>query len=452
MPARKRTATSPTPALRTSKRQRVKPARTPQVVSNSTPPPRKPKPAKAPKLTPEEAAEKEREELVAAITQAQSEFQEERAKTHGAPYRDAELYLQDPYMYRPLGEGEPTELSGDEMIVCMAENVLFRLPRPALIDVAQLFADMFSIPFPPGEDVDGRTDDHPVVLHGIGAEGLRQAIGYQLTGGARDTCHACVHMLVFAHRTGGYDLYEQTALLLANNFVTLEPPWARQPRRAYCGQYHSQPRQPYGSIGLQCYDNKHCIKDIASHPHPDDKPEPDKTSTVDDAFYPECHSDKSDDLTWGWYNNHYAGPKGGLPLGALSAIDVLVTAFELGIDVRFFPGALVAIIHPGEFLTPQMVARLTRMDDDSPLAIADCIMTHRNRIEEGSDEEPEVSVARIGQGSQLVHQLHRAIKLWKYCTRLKGEGTWGMLNTVIRTVWDAPNENSDGWIFMCEKP
>lgn len=41
---------------------------------------------------------------------------------------------------------------------------------------------MFTIPLPPGEDVDGKTDDHPVLLHELGAKGLRQAMLFQLHG------------------------------------------------------------------------------------------------------------------------------------------------------------------------------------------------------------------------------------------------------------------------------
>lgn len=121
MPGRKRAAASPTSAVRTSKRQRTKPTRTPQVIATAKLLPKQRKPAKAakpPVPTPEEVAEKERVQLVTAITEAKAALAEQGTLREPSR-RDAELYLAGSYIYRAQGEGAPVEVPDEEMIVCM---------------------------------------------------------------------------------------------------------------------------------------------------------------------------------------------------------------------------------------------------------------------------------------------------------------------------------------------
>lgn len=237
---------------------------------------------------------------------------------------------------------------------------------------------------------------------------------------------------MFAHRTGAYALYEKAALLFSKYFITSEPPWA--PRHSYCNQNHEQPRCELSFGMRQCYDTRYCIKQLPSYSHPDDKQEPDRTSSVGDAFYP-CLDDDPGEVNWGWYSDHFEGPKGDRAIPAPDAVALLATALELGIDVRFFPGALASVLDNKTSLTPTAVAKLTKRDEGSTEIIADCVLRCRN---EDAVEESDETGMRLGKGTQLVNSLYRAKRLWEYCTRNKGEATWGMLNTVVRTVWDAP--------------
>ncbi|KZV64891.1 hypothetical protein PENSPDRAFT_756904 [Peniophora sp. CONT] len=460
MPGRKRATISPAPALRTSKRQRVAPNRTPQVITPANLPTQQRKATKAVKRhkpTPEEIAEEERVQLVSALTDAKDVLAAKRTELCGPPRRDAELYLLDSCTYGAQGEGPPVELSSDDMIVCKAENTLFRLPRSALIDVAQLFADMFAIPFPPGEDVDGKSDERPIVLHGLTAQGFRQAMINRLhgEGNAAGTPPEILQLLVFAHRTGAYDLYEQAAMLFANHFVSPIPPWAHDTTSSVeCHKRHRPRDYDLNCFSRpQCYDREHCIKQLPSYSHPDDKKDGDGSSTVASAFY-RCPDDDSDELTWGWYNDHFDGPSQsvGPILSMPTAIELLDTALALGIDEAFFPGALAALFTVKGALTPMAVAQLTCQDEGSPLTIAELVAPQQDELQRDSFKEPDSVKGQTGKGTQLVRRLRRAERLWAYCNRVKGEATWGMLNTVIRTVWDAPNENTEGWVFMCEKP
>lgn len=247
-----------------------------------------------------------------------------------------------------------------------------------------------------------------------------------------------LHLLVFAHRTGAYDLYERAALLLIDHSITLEPAWAREPVSSYCDQRH-RPRDHHLGYGFgrpPCYDSRHCIKQLPSYSHPDDKPDVERSSTVASAFY-RCPDDDSDELMWGWFEDHFDGIVDNMFISAPAAVELLATALELNIDVSFFPGALAAVVMNDEVLTPTAIASLTQGEEGNPVTIADWVMTRRDVLA-GDAVGPDSAQAHIGKGVQLVNRLHRAKRLWAYCTRLKDEATWGMANAVIRTVWDAP--------------
>jgi hypothetical protein len=53
------------------------------------------------------------------------------------------------------------------------EDVLFKLHK-AFFAPSEVFQDMFAIPAPPGQVVDGASDEHPLRLDGISLADFRQ--------------------------------------------------------------------------------------------------------------------------------------------------------------------------------------------------------------------------------------------------------------------------------------
>lgn len=54
-----------------------------------------------------------------------------------------------------------------ETLVLLVENCLFKVPRKPLEEESVVFRDMFRLPQPKNEMIEGRDDTRPVVLHGI---------------------------------------------------------------------------------------------------------------------------------------------------------------------------------------------------------------------------------------------------------------------------------------------
>ncbi|KZV64883.1 hypothetical protein PENSPDRAFT_150147 [Peniophora sp. CONT] len=185
---------SPTPSLRRSKRSKRPPTRTPQTVAERL--------AQPDQQSPDELIALGKQRLIAklAVLQRKAE-RESRMRT---PKRDTEFYLSDPFFYEtrdPSGTSASVEVAHEEMLIFLVENTLFRLPRPALVAHSELFANMFTFPPPPDETSEGRSDERPIVLHGMHAEGMRQFVYWWIDGAAM-----CIHFQIWflscSSRTG----------------------------------------------------------------------------------------------------------------------------------------------------------------------------------------------------------------------------------------------------------
>ena len=47
---------------------------------------------------------------------------------------------------------------------------------------SELFANMFTFPPPPGQEPEGRSDERPIIIHGMRVEGMRQFVNWWIDG------------------------------------------------------------------------------------------------------------------------------------------------------------------------------------------------------------------------------------------------------------------------------
>ena len=97
------------------------------------------------------------------------------AKPVAGPSHDAEYYFDDElsvFMVRPQRrDGVPASALTRRAL--QVEQKLFRVHRHYLARDSEFFRGLFACPAPPGEDVEGRTDDKPIVLYGVTAHEFR---------------------------------------------------------------------------------------------------------------------------------------------------------------------------------------------------------------------------------------------------------------------------------------
>ncbi|KZV64892.1 hypothetical protein PENSPDRAFT_150679 [Peniophora sp. CONT] len=163
---------SPDTPSSSAKAKQKRPARHSQRVSASSRKLSKPKPIV---LTP---AEREQAALTVALSAARVQYSKELAQlAEGAPLHDAEFYFQDACTFKQRKQRAIKTKKAD-MVVLLAENTLFRLPRTALVKHSELFAGMFEVPPPMNEGAEGRNDERPIILYDIKAEALRWFVRY----------------------------------------------------------------------------------------------------------------------------------------------------------------------------------------------------------------------------------------------------------------------------------
>lgn len=90
-----------------------------------------------------------------------------------APRRDDTFYL-DVVTFR-VRRLLSTSSSYEFTLTCFqVSNTLFRVPRYAFEGGSAVFASMFTLPPGQGQDTEGCSDEHPVVLEGATDEEFRQ--------------------------------------------------------------------------------------------------------------------------------------------------------------------------------------------------------------------------------------------------------------------------------------
>ncbi|KAK0241214.1 hypothetical protein EDD85DRAFT_743145, partial [Armillaria nabsnona] len=65
-------------------------------------------------------------------------------------------------------------------IVFLVENTLFNVPRYHFENFSEVFKTMFALPQSDNVSVDGSSDEHPLVLHGVTAQEFRSLLSAML--------------------------------------------------------------------------------------------------------------------------------------------------------------------------------------------------------------------------------------------------------------------------------
>ncbi|VDB96771.1 unnamed protein product [Peniophora sp. CBMAI 1063] len=416
---------SASPSLRASKRARRAPIRTPQTMAQ-----------RLALLTPEELAAAETARLVTKLKVLQAKSAKE-SQTRG-PKRDTHFYMSDPFSYEtrdPDGLVTLVQVAQDDMFIFLVENVLFRLPRPPLVAHSELFANMFTFPPQPDVGPEGRSNDRPIVLHGMRAEGMRQFVNWWIAGeqGHVYPFSRLAHLLQFAHQAGAHDIYFWAASALDCYNITRHQPWhynlwdervclsPSDPSRSLCANN----RLPITGE----YINTTAFFALTSFDSPDDT-------------FPMVYTAAT--LLWGdgmdldsfdWKRR----------ISRAEALCVLDMAISAGIDVAFLPGALGSVVISGK-LSVDEAAWLMRNEQGDATDVAEAVKYGVEAIL--ADDSSKM----LGPGALLVGRLKRALDFWAYCRRHDGEAIHGMMDAIIRVMWPAPNETSEGWEMMCVQP